>query len=118
MTKKEKKKVNNINHKEQKNNNNMNNVVNLNINRNIYSRLSIEKIRENVEKIIGNKTEIKKYKNSLFMECKYKGGSSIICFRLTISKNHQDFFTISPIIIKGNQDSFKLLIEKIKNKLM
>ena len=119
VTKKEKKKVNNINHKEQKNNtNNLNNVVNLNINRNIYSRLSIEKIRENVEKIIGNKTEIKKYKNSLFMECKYKGGSSIICFRLTISKNHQDFFTISPIIIKGNQDSFKLLIEKIKNKLM
>ena len=125
--KKEKKKTSNLNNnnniKEQNNNltnntNTGNNVVNLNINRNIYSKTPIDKTKENVEKITGNKVDIKKIKNTLFFDCKYKEGIHVIYFRLNISKNHKDFFTISPILIKGNQNIYKAIVDKIKNKLM
>ena len=110
--KKEKKKINNINNKEQNINNNGY------LSKNIYSKTPFEKIKENVEKITGNKIDLKKNKNSLIFECKYKEGNNIIYFRLNISKNHKDFFIISPILIKGNQSIYKTILEKIKNKLM
>ena len=109
--KKEKKKINNINNKEQNINNNGY------LSKNIYSKTPFEKIKENVEKITGNKIDLKN-KNSLIFECKYKEGNNIIYFRLNISKNHKDFFIISPILIKGNQSIYKTILEKIKNKLM
>ena len=117
--KKDKKKLNNNinNNKEHILNNVGNNITNY-INRNIYSKASIEKIKESVEKIIGNKCELKKSKNSVFLDCKYKDGSNIINFKLNFATNHKDFFTISPVFIKGNQNIFKNIIEKIKNKLM
>ena len=111
--KKEKKKFTSINREQ-----NINNNGNLNVNKYIYSKTSIEKLKENVEKITGNKIELKKSKNSLFMECKYKEGNNFVYFRLIISKNHKDFFTISPIFIKGNHFIYKAIAEKIKNKLM
>jgi hypothetical protein len=110
--KKEKKKINNINNKEQNINNNGY------LSKNIYSKTPFEKIKENVEKITGNKIDLKKNKNSLIFECKYKEGNNIIYFRLNISKNHKDFFIISPILIKGNQSIYKTILEKIKNKFM
>ena len=118
ILKKDKKKNNNGNNKELNVNNIRKNDGNLNINRNIYSKASIEKIKENIEKIIGNKFDLKKSKNSLIFECKYKEGSNIIYFRLNITKNNKDFFTITPILLKGNHYIFKLIMEKIKNKLM
>ena len=120
VLKKGKKKINNnssINNKEQ-NNNGIGNNFNYNINRNIYSKASIEKIKDSVEKIIGNKIDIKRYKNFVILECKYKEGSNNINFGLTISTNHKEFVTISPKLVKGNQNLFKYIIEKIKNKLM
>ena len=114
--KKEKKKINN---KEQNNNNKeINNNINFNINRNIYSKASIEKIKDTVEKIVGNKIDIKKYKNFVIIDCKYKEASNSIYFGLTISTNHKEFVTISPKLVKGSQNIFKYIIEKIKNKLM
>ena len=47
-----KKKINNMNIKEYNVNTNGNNPISTNINKNIYSKTSIEKIKENVEKII------------------------------------------------------------------
>ena len=114
--KKDKKKVIN-NNKEYHLNISGNNTIN-NSNRNIYSKSSIEKIKESVEKIIGSKSELKKYKNSVFLECKYKDGSNSVNFKLNFATNHKDLFTISPIFVKGNQNMFKIIIEKIKSKLM
>ena len=114
--KKDKKKVIN-NNKEYHLNISGNNTIN-NSNRNIYSKSSIEKIKESVEKIIGSKSELKKYKNSVFLECKYKDGSNSVSFKLNFAMNHKDLFTISPIFVKGNQNMFKIIIEKIKSKLM
>ena len=114
--KKDKKKVIN-NNKEYHLNISGNNKIN-NSNRNIYSKSSIEKIKESVEKIIGSKSELKKYKNSVFLECKYKDGSNSVNFKLNFATNHKDLFTISPIFVKGNQNMFKIIIEKIKSKLM
>ena len=117
--KKDKKKaMNNMNNNKENHLYNTGNNMANNSNRYIYSKTSIEKIKENVEKIIGNKTEIKKYKNTFFLECKYKDGSNSVNFKLYFATNHKDIFTISPIFIKGNQNIFKIIIEKIKNKLM
>ena len=99
---------------------NANNIINKEqnlINRNnFYSKLPIDKIKDIIEKITGNKVDIKKNKTLINFDCKFKEGNNIINFRLNISKNHKDFFTISPILIKGNQ--YKNIIEKIRNKLM
>ena len=115
--KKDKTKINNNNM-----NNNTNNIINKEqniINRNnIYSKSSIDKIKDITEKNTGNKIEIKKNKNIIIFDCKYKEEKNIIYFRLNISKYNKDFFTISPVLIKGNQFGFKNIIEKIKNKLM
>ena len=116
VLKKDKKKLIN-NNKEYHLNISGNNTIN-NSNRNIYSKSSIEKIKETVEKIIGNKIELKKYKNSVFLECKYKDGSISVSFKLNFAMNHKDLFTISPIFIKGNQNMFKIIIERLKSKLM
>ena len=89
---------------------------------NIYCKKSTERIKENVEKIIGNKANLIKLKNSsiLHLECKYKEGTNIINFNLDISRNSdkKDYLIISPYLIKGNPNTYRLIIEKIKNKLM
>ena len=91
---------------------------------NIYSNKSFEKVKEYVEIIIGNKTNITKHKNSpnKLLECKYKEGNNIINFILNISQNSQNtakknYFVISPTLIKGNSNIYNAIIEKIKNKL-
>ena len=116
------KKTSNLNYKNKEENTNLNtnnstgnNIINLNIKKDIYSKATIDKIKEIVEKIIGNKVDIKKNKSSYILKCTYKEG---ISFKLNISKNHKDFFTISPILISGNQNIYKAIVEKIKNKLM
>ena len=110
--KKDKKKINNISsiNKEP-------NMIN-NTNKIIYSKVSIDKIKDIVENNIGNKIEVKKNKNIIIFDCKYKEGNNIINFRLNLSKNYKDFFSITPNLIKGNQNIYKLIIDKIKNKLM
>ena len=120
--KKDKKRTSNLNYKNKEENTNLNtnnstgnNIINLNIKKDIYSKATIDKIKEIVEKIIGNKVDIKKNKSSYILKCTYKEG---ISFKLNISKNHKDFFTISPILISGNQNIYKAIVEKIKNKLM
>ena len=89
-----------------------------NTNKIIYSKVSIDKIKDIVENNIGNKIEVKKNKNIIIFDCKYKEGNNIINFRLNLSKNYKDFFSITPNLIKGNQNIYKLIIDKIKNKLM
>ena len=116
--KKDPKKINNMNIKEYNVNTNGNNPISTNINKNIYSKTSIEKIKENVEKIIGNKVQMKKNKNWIIIECKYKEGNNSIKFILNISKNNKDFFVISPCLVKGKEYIYKSIIDKIKNKLM
>ena len=107
-----------MNIKEYNVNNNGNNPISTNINKNIYSKTSIEKIKEIVEKIIGNKVQMKKNKNLIIIECKYKEGNNSIKFILNISKNNKDFFVISPCLVKGKEYIYKSIIDKIKNKLM
>ena len=88
----------------------------------IYCKKPVERIKENIEKIIGNKVNLTRLKNSLsqHLECKYKDGTNIINFDLNISKNSdkKDYLIISPCLIKGNPNTYRLIIEKIKNKLM
>ena len=91
-------------------------------NMNIYCKKSIDRIKDYVEKIIGNKVNLAKHKNSSIqhLECKYREGTSIINFILNISKNSgkKDYLIISPVLMKGNANTYRLIIEKIKNKLM
>ena len=100
---------------------NKNNGNNININMIIYSKQSIDKIKENVERIISNKVNISRHKNSSIkhLECKYKDGSNSLNFILNISKNsgQRDYLIVSPALIKGNSKTFKLIFEKIKNKI-
>ena len=100
--------------------NNKNNGHNLNMV--IFSKKSIEKIKEYVENIIGNKINLIKNRNSSVkhLECKYKDGPNIVNFLLNISKNsgHKDYLIVSPSLIKGNSNTYKVIIEKIKNKLI
>ena len=88
----------------------------------IYCKKPVERIKENVEKIIGNKTNLIRIKNSSIqhLECNYKEGTNIIIFNLNISKNSdkKDNLIISPCLIKGNPNTYRLIIEKIKNKLI
>ena len=90
-------------------------------NMNIYCKKSIDKIKECIEKITGNKVNLTKHKNSSLkhLECKYKEGNNIVNFILNISKSSgkTDYFIITPSLIKGNSNTYRLIFEKIKNKL-
>ena len=91
-------------------------------NMNIYCKKSFDKIKECVEKIIENKVNIAKNNNSFNKNliCTYnKERTNIINFILNISKNSgkKDYLIISPKLMKGNANTFKLIIEKIKNQL-
>ncbi len=89
---------------------------------NIYCKKSVEKIKDCVERVLGNKVNLTKHKNSSVkhLECKYKEGNNIINFILNISQNSgkKDCLVVSPSLIKGNSSTYKLIFEKIKNRLM
>ena len=122
---------NNLKYINQFNNNNNKNIiyekqkfVNKMINNNkiiIYNK-TVDKIIEYVEKITENKVNLMKHSNSSIqhLECQYKEGASAINFILNISKNtgKKDCLMISPKLIRGNTNTYKLLIEKIKNILI
>ena len=140
------KKVNNIRYKNFKNisqfNNNFNNIIlekkhintshnnsinseNKNIinnnnenNMNIYSKKSVDKIKEVVEKTIGSKVNIINDKNSFVkhFECKFKEG--IFILNISLNSEQKDYLVISPSLKKGNSNTYRILIDKIKNKLM
>ena len=106
------------------NNNDRDNKINgknVNIN-NIKCRKSVDKIKEIVEKIVGHKVNLISIKNPPIknLECKYKEGSNAINFILNINRNpgQKDYVTISPTLIVGNENTYKQVIEKIRNKLI
>ncbi len=101
-------------------NENKNKIENKNNGMNIYCNKPIDKIKEYVEKIVGNKINLVNNKNaSVHLECKYKEGNNIINFTLNISKKSgkKNYLVISPTLMKGNTNTYNTIIEKIKNKL-
>ena len=106
------------------NSNNRDNKINgKNVNtNNIKCRKSVDKIKEIVEKIVGHKVNLITIKNPPIknLECKYIEGSNAINFILNISKNQgqKDYVIISPTLIVGNENIYKQVIEKIRNKLI
>ena len=112
--------ITNSNNKDIKiNGKNVNNNMN---NNNIMCRKSIDKIKEIVEKIVGHKVNLISIKNPPIknLECKYIEGANIINFILNINKSsgQKDYVTITPTLIVGNENTYKQVIEKIKNKLI
>jgi hypothetical protein len=89
---------------------------------NIKCRKSVDKIKEIVEKIVGHKVNLINLKNPPIknLECKYIEGPNAINFILNINKNSgkKDYVTISPTLIIGNENTYKQVIEKIRNKLI
>ena len=106
------------------NSNNKDNKINGkngNIN-NIKCKRSVDNIKEIVERIVGHKVNLITIKNPPIknLECKYIEGSNAINFILNINKNQgqNDYVTISPTLIVGNENTYKQVIEKIRNKLI
>ena len=91
-------------------------------NMNIYCRKPFDKIKDYVEKIIENRVNIAKNSNSSNKNliCEYKEGANSINFILNISKNSgkKDYLILSSKLIKGNTNTYKLIIKKIKNQLI
>ena len=105
------------------NNNNKDFQINgKNINSNISCKKPVSKIKEIVEKIVGHKVNLISIKSPSYinLECKYKEGSNDINFILNITKNsgQKDNLTISPTLIFGNENTYRQVIEKIRNKLI
>ena len=92
------------------------------MNNNISCKKPVSKIKEIVEKIVGHKVNLISIKSPSYinLECKYKEGSNDINFILNITKNsgQKDNLTISPTLIFGNENTYRQVIEKIRNKLI
>ena len=93
---------------------NSNNSYKIDNNINIYTKKSIERIKECVEKTTGNKISGIKNINNSIKQIEFKHNKGIIA--LNISKSN-DYLVINPKLIKGNMMAYRMIIDKIRNKL-
>ena len=117
------KNINQYNQIKKANNEKQNYIINDNknmLNNNIHTKKNIDKIKEITEKITGHRVTMKNRNAFKQLECKFKDGNNSIIFNLTITKNTglKDIYLISPNLVNGNPNHFKLVIDKIRNKLM
>ena len=85
----------------------------------ICTKKSIEQIKEVVEAVTNNQTEVIKNPHSkIQLKCRYKNKIENLCFMLNLSKliEVKDYFIITPNVINGNMVSVRPLFEKIKKK--
>ena len=104
----------NIEKKNAMNNNNNGNSMN------ICCKKPVEKIREIIEKVTGNKVIYLKEKNPLIkhFDCKFKEESNFVSFTLKIINREKEYLIVSSSFKNGNPNLYKIIIEKIKNKLI
>ena len=99
---------------------NKNNGNNLNIMFNC--RIPSDKIKETAEKINGLRVNLISNKNSnKVLECIYKEGNNITSFILNVAKGgsgYKDYATVFPSFRKGNFNTYKMIVEQIKSKLI
>jgi hypothetical protein len=93
-----------------------------NLNMNFNSKMPANKIKEYAEKINGLRVNSISNKNSnKVLECNYKDGNNNASFILNIVKGgsgYKDCATIFPSFKKGNFNTYRMIVEQIKTKLI
>ena len=101
-------------HENKNNGNNLNMMFN--------SRISSDKIKEYAEKINGLRVNSISNKNSnKVLECNYKDGNNNTSFILNIAKGgsgYKDCATVFPSFKKGNFNTYRMIVEQIKSKII
>ena len=88
------------------------------------SKMPVDKIKEYAEKINGlkvNSINNKNYNSNKVLECNYKDGNNNASFILNIVKGgsgYKDCATIFPSFKKGNFNTYRMIVEQIKTKLI
>ena len=95
-----------------------------NLNMNFNSKMPANKIKEYAEKINGlkvNSINNKNYNSNKVLECNYKVGNIFASFILNIAKvgsGDKYYATIFPSFRKGNFNTYRMIVEQIKSKLI
>ena len=93
-----------------------------NLNMMFSSKMPFDKIKEYAEKINGLRVNSISNKNSnKVLECNYKDGNNNASFILNIVKGgsgYKDCATIFPSFKKGNFNTYRMIVEQIKSKLI
>jgi len=106
--------ITNSNNAEKNNGNNLNMMFS--------SKMPVDRIKEYTEKINGLRVNSISNKNSnKVLECNYKDGNNNASFILNIVKGgsgYKDSATIFPSFKKGNFNTYRMIVEQIKSKLI